>query len=159
LRAAWARQGQQAQVSISGRNAKRVLYGAINIFSGHRIVLVKSKSSIDYFIEFLLLIRRSYRSRRIYLLLDRASWHDHRRVRQSAAELDIELLWLPPQSPELNPMDQLWRELKQKIAANRQYDDIDQLAAMAVEWLRALTRHSALRKAAMGAPSFWLNRL
>jgi transposase len=159
LRAAWAKQGQQAEVTISGLNAKRVLFGAINIFSGHRIVLVKTKSSIDNFIELLELLRRRYRSGRIYLLLDRASWHQHPRVKQSAALLDIELLWLPRQSPKLNPMDQLWRELKQKIAANRQYDDIDQLAAFAVTWLLALTRRSALRKAAMTSRSFWLNHL
>jgi transposase len=159
LRAAWAAEGEQASVMISGRNAKRVLFGAINILSGHRIVLVKNTSSIDNFIEFLELLRRGYRSGRIYLLLDRAGWHDHPRVKRCAAALDIALLWLPRQSPKLNPMDHLWRELKQKIAANRQYADIEQLAAVAVAWLLALTRRAALRKAAMLSHSFWLNHL
>ena len=34
-----------------------------------------------------------------------------------AAALDIRFLWLPKQAPELNAMDQLWRELKRLIAA------------------------------------------
>ena len=159
LRAAWARSGTQAEVPISGRNAKRVLFGAINIHTGHRVVIVKNRSTIDYFIEFLDDLRRRYRERRIYLLLDRAGWHDHPRVIARAEHLNIELMWLPRQSPKLNPMDQLWRELKQKIAANRQYDDIDQLAVSAVNWLLALTSLAAVRKAAMLSRSFWLNRL
>ncbi len=37
-----------------------------------------------------------------------------------AAQLRIRFLWLPKQAPELSPMDQLWRELKRLMAANRQ---------------------------------------
>jgi transposase len=159
LRSAWAATGTQAEVRISGRNAKRVLFGAINIHTGHRLLLVKTRSTIDNFIEFIELLRRRYRHRRIYLILDGAGWHDHPRVHQSAARLNIVLLWLPRQSPELNPMDQLWRGLKQHIAANRQYDTIDQLATQAVAWVLALSAVAALRKAALRSPAFWLSRL
>src|SRR5262249_11989529 len=37
-RAAWALRGQQARVPITGPNAKRTLWGAINIRTGHRVV-------------------------------------------------------------------------------------------------------------------------
>ena len=39
LRFAWAFRGEQGEVKISGRNAKRVLFGAINPRTGHRLVL------------------------------------------------------------------------------------------------------------------------
>ena len=159
LRSAWAAEGEQASVWISGRNAKRVLFGALNIVTGHRIALVRTKSSIDNFIEFLELLRQRYGRRRIYLVLDRAGWHDHARVIARATALNIELLWLPKQSPKLNPMDQLWRGLKHVIAANRQYASIDELAAFALRWLSGLTPTEALRKAAMRSPAFWLSHL
>ena len=38
LRYCWARKGEQARVPITGRNAKRVLLGAINPRTGHRIL-------------------------------------------------------------------------------------------------------------------------
>ena len=39
LRSAWARKGEQARVPVTGRNAKRVLLGAINVPTGHRLVV------------------------------------------------------------------------------------------------------------------------
>ena len=43
-------------------------------------------------------------------------------------------------------MDQLWRELKRLIAANRQAESIDVLADDAAEWLLTLTPQQARRK-------------
>src|SRR5204863_2746 len=39
LRAAWAPKGRQAMVPITGANAKRVLFGAINLHTAHRVAL------------------------------------------------------------------------------------------------------------------------
>lgn len=64
----------------------------------------------------------------IWLLLDRASAHTDHKTQALAGALDIELLWLPKQAPELNAMDQLRRELKRLIAANRQAESIATLA-------------------------------
>jgi hypothetical protein len=41
LRAAWAVKGTQATVPITGANAKRVLFGAINRKRRHRTLLVR----------------------------------------------------------------------------------------------------------------------
>ena len=37
VRAAWAKTGEQAEVPITGANAQRVLFGAINVRTGHRM--------------------------------------------------------------------------------------------------------------------------
>ena len=76
-----------------------------------------------------------------------------------AAQLRIRFLWLPKQAPELSPMDQLWRELKRLIAANRQAESIDALADDAAEWLLTLTPQQARRKAGMTSKRFWLKSL
>ena len=56
-----------------------------------------------------------------------STWRGHidRRTQALAAALEIRLLWLRKQASELNAMDQMWRELKREIAANRQYPTID----------------------------------
>jgi hypothetical protein len=56
-------------------------------------------------------------------------------------------------------MDQLWRELKRLIAANRQAASIDALAAEAAAWVLTLTPQQARRKAGMMSKRFWLREL
>src|SRR3982751_5144285 len=41
LRAGWALRGQPAPVPISGGNAKRVLFGTLNILTGHRLFMAR----------------------------------------------------------------------------------------------------------------------
>ena len=157
LRAAWSRVGEQAAVPITGHNAKRVLFGALNLHTGHRVVLVSKRAGGAEARAFLTELRRRYRNAgRIWLLLDRASAHTNGKTLRRAAELRIELVWLPKQRSELNAMDQLWKELKRLIAANRQAPSIEALAADAADWVLSLRTGDALRKAGIRSPNFWL---
>ena len=63
---------------------------------------------------------------------------------------------LPKQCPELNPMDHLWREAKAKVSANRQFDDIEQHAAAAENWVQDLSPREARCKAGILSKNFWL---
>jgi transposase len=160
LRAAWAPVGVSRAVPVTGENAKRVLFGAINVRTGHRVVLDRRKAGAADARAFFRELRRRYRHRgTIWLLLDRATAHTARQSQHLAAELRIELLWLPKQAPELNAMDQLWRELKRVVAANRQAPNIAALAASAMLWVLMLTPTQARRKAGMLSPHFWLKEV
>jgi transposase len=160
LRATWALKGTQAVVPITGANAKRVLFGAINLRTGHRVVLIRRQAGQADAQAFLSELRRRYRrAGRLWLLADRASAHTAHRTLALAARLRIRFLWLPKQTPELSPMDQLWRELKRLIAANRQTASIDALATDAAGWVLALTARQACRKAGIQAKHFWLKNL
>jgi transposase len=160
LRAAWARVGEQAVVPITGRNAKRTLFGAINPRTGHRIVLRWPSETGPGARAFLAESRRRYRvAPTIWLLLDQGPAHTAVPTRRLAAKLGIELVWLPRQWPELNAMDQLWRELKRLVAANRQAANIEELTQQAENWVLGLRPQQALRKAGILSPRFWLKRL
>ncbi len=145
---------------ISGRNAKRVLFGAIDLQSARRVVLVRTRAGQADAQAFLRALRRRYRGAGwLWLLTDRASAHTAPQTQALAARLRIRFVWLPRQAPELSPMDQLWRELKRLIAANRQAASIDDLAAEAAEWVLRLTPQQAFRKAGMLSKRFWLKKL
>jgi hypothetical protein len=76
LRAAWALKGTQATVPITGANAKRVLFGAINLRTAHRVVLIRPRAGAADAQAFLREMRRRNRTAgTIWLLLDRASAH------------------------------------------------------------------------------------
>jgi transposase len=157
LRAAWSRVGEPARVPVTGRNAKRVLFGAINVHTGHRVVLCRKSAGGAEARAFLSELRRHYRQApTIWLLLDRAPAHTDGQTLRLAMELGIELVWLPKQWPELNAMDHIWKELKRLIAANRQAASIDDLAQQAAEWVLQLRPREALRKAGILSPTFWL---
>jgi len=156
LRFTWAFRGQQAVVPITGRNAKRVLFGALNPRTGHRLVLRRIRQRQEDFQAFLRYLRQHYPGRPIWLLLDKAPAHDAARSQQLAARLGIVLVWLPKQCSELNAVDHLWKELKRLIAANRQFPTIDEEAAFAEHWCLGLTPRQALRKAGVLSEDFWL---
>src|SRR5205085_1495495 len=109
---------------------------------------------------FLLALRKAYRrAGTIWLLADRASGHTAAATLALAKELRIEFVWLPKQWPELNAMDQLWKELKRDVAANRQAASIDNLAERASQWVLNLTPAQARRKSGMASSKFWLRSL
>jgi hypothetical protein len=155
-RSAWGFRGEQVLVKITGRDAKRVLFGAIDPRTGHRPVLRRLRRRQEDFRAFLRHPRQHYPGRPLWLLLDEAPCHDAVRSQPLAARLGVVLLWLPRQCPELNAMDQLFEDRKRRIAANRQYQTIDEEADYAEHRILGLTTRQALRKASVLSGGFWL---
>jgi transposase len=156
LRRAWSLKGEPARVDISGKNAKRVLFGTINLRTGHRITMQHPGLNQQGFHAFLRLLRRAYTGRPIWLLLDAATAHTAPKSQLLAEALNITLVWLPKQCPELNAMDHLWKELKADISANYQYQDIDEHAVLAELYTLSLSNRLALQRAGILSKDFWL---
>ena len=156
LRAGWARRGEEAPVPITGGNAKRVLFGAINIETGGRVFLERRRQRGIDFEDFLEEVRWYYRGRHVAMILDEDSSHTAEDAQDTADELGIELLWLPVRSPHLNPMDHLWRHGKAVMSANHQYASIDTQVERFIGYLSGLSRYEALKKAGIFSKGSWL---
>ena len=146
LRCAYARKGQQATVVISGRNARRVLYGAINVETGEVVRVVRERCRGQDAAALLTALgaRRPPTPWPItappeapprLVLWDNAPPHHTHLARAAAAAAGCTLAWFPFRSPELNPCEDLWRPLKTTVAANRCYPTLDELVTRAVAWL------------------------
>jgi hypothetical protein len=159
LRAKWWWKGQQADVRVSGNNDRVVLYGAINVRTGHRVLMRGGSMAQVWFQDFLRALRRAYPGRALWLVLDRARGHTTPRTLGLAAELGVNFLWLPKQWSELNAMDQMWKELDRDIAANRQYRTVYELADHAERYILGMTPRQALTKAGILSGRFWLGDL
>jgi transposase len=157
LRAAWAKRGTQATVVISGRNARRVVHGMLNVTSGELVQVVRERGrGEDVAVAVQALGARRPDVPKL-LIWDNAPPHHTHRARQAAADAAIDLAWLPFRSPELNPCEDLWRRLKAVVAANRAYPTVDDLAARATTWLARLTAADVLRFAGLQSSKFnWL---
>jgi transposase len=94
----------QATVVVSGRNSRRVILGAITVMTGELARVVRERSRTDdvvAFIETLAQIRPEVNK---LLTWDNAPPHHPHRVRDTAAEAQISLAFLPFRSPEPEPL-------------------------------------------------------
>ena len=141
---------------ISGVNAKRVVYGILNIKTGKRLLWTLLRHRATDFQEFLEIVRWYNRGWHIAMVLDENSSHTAAASQQLANHLNMELLWLPKRSPHLNPMDHLWRHGKEVICANWQYPTIEDQVEAFLLYLYELTPREALHKAGVLSGDFWV---
>ena len=71
----------------------------------------------------------------IALVVDGAGWH---RAENLSIPSNISLLFLPPYSPELNPIERLWLWLKEKQLSNRTFADLNAIIDAGVSAWRTL---------------------
>jgi transposase len=157
LRAAWAKRGVQQQVVSSGRNAQRVIWGAVNVVTGEcvRVGRLRArKEDAQAFVATLGQVRPDVAK---LLVWDNAPPHHPTLVRQAAEAAGITRTFLPFRAPELNPCEDRWRQLKGVVAGNRAYASVDALLDQALAWLDALTPAEVLRRSGLASSKFnWL---
>jgi transposase len=157
LRAGWSRRGEQAAVVISGRNAQRVIHGALNTATGEVLTVVQPRSRTAEIVAAIEQLGQRRPDVPKLLVWDNASAHHPTRVATAALAAGIELAFLPFRSPELMPLEELWRGAKAVVAANRCYATVDEAAARTVAWLADQTGEARLRRCGLRSSKFdWL---
>jgi transposase len=156
LRACWARRGESAEVPLCGRNARRVVFGAMHVQAGYRLLLPRLHQRGEDFRAFLRLVHEHYRGWRVWLLLDEDPSHTAADSVGLAREFEIGLIWLPKRCPELNAMDHLWGHAKDEVCANHQDPSIDHLVDGFIRYIQGLSPGEARRKAGILSEDFWL---
>lgn len=107
----------------SGRKRYNVL-GALDSQSGH-VTTVSNDSYITAptVCELIAELRAKYPGGPMTLVLDNARYQKCKLVFAEAEMLDVELLYLPPYSPNLNIIERLWKHVKQSCLKNTYYED------------------------------------
>jgi transposase len=111
----------------SGRQRLNVL-GAVG-YGTAKMITVINRGSIgaEQVCELLRQIKRRCR-KPVTVVLDNASYHRAKVVRQCAEALYIELLFLPPYSPNLNLIERVWKLVKKLALTARTLSDFDAFA-------------------------------
>jgi transposase len=119
LRRMWMRQGQQVRIPTPLQNDDFCLYGSLELFSGQCHYAFFDKTNSDSTIAYLEQLNDCYSGRDILLIWDQASYHTSRKVEDWLADHpNITVFYLPKRSPQLNPVEAIWRLLKNRVAAN-----------------------------------------
>jgi len=88
--------------------------------NGASVVDFKEDSKKESVCEFLEKIREKNPGKTIVIviLLDNFRSHWARKTRRRAKKLNIVLIYLPPYSPDLNPIEQIWRAIKRELSSS-----------------------------------------
>ena len=93
--------------------------------NGNSVVRFQDHSKKENIILFLKSIRKSNPEKPIMVILDNFRSHHSKAVKESAESLNIKLIFLPPYSPDLNPIEFIWKSVKRAVsisAINSEYD-------------------------------------
>jgi transposase len=151
------RRGTQRDVPVTGRNSRRALHGALRAGSGEMVLHATERSRGADVAEFCAGLAAVRPGSPKLLVLDNAPAHHTRAVRAACEAGGIEIAWLPFRSPELNPIEDLWRLLKKTVAANRVYESVDHLVEKALAFLRSLGPEGVARAAGLNSAKYnWL---
>ena len=115
--------------SSSGRSRYNVL-GAYSV-KGTELITLTNNAYInsDTLVELLTTINRLHPDTAITLIMDNARYQRCAKVMDKAKALGIDLLFLPPYSPNLNLIERLWKFTKKQCLYNRYYETFQQFKA------------------------------
>jgi len=118
----WAEKGTTPTSPSTGLHVRTNVVAAVHPASGELHALVFDRMEMQRFQRFIDELAKQTETRKTILVLDNASWHK--------ADLDwhhVQPLFLPAYSPDLNPIEQLWRVMKDRYFNNWYTDNYETL--------------------------------
>ena len=145
IRAMWHWLGQQIRVPTPGTNDWRALFGALNIRTGRWTYLERRQMKKEDFVAFLEHLLTVYPTETIILIVDNYSSHTAGVVAEwLQTHSRLHLLYLPKYCSHLNPVEQIWLRMKNKIAADRLYGSMQLLLDAVAEFFKEMSPDQAL---------------
>jgi transposase len=149
IRAMWHWVGQQIRIPTPGTNVTRTLFGALNIRTGQWTYLIRERMRKEDFVAFLEHLLLVYPNGPIILIVDNYSSHTAHLVRNWLEIYPrLQLFYLPKYCSHLNPVERIWLQLKNKVAANRLYGSMQVLLETVEAFFNGMTPEIALTWAA-----------
>lgn len=107
-------------------------YSALSPQTGDCFSMISPFCNTDAMNQFLQQLSNQYPDYRIVLILDKAGWH----ISQTLEIADnIKLMHLNPYSPEQNPVELLWREIRRKYFHNIIFNSLDDVETVLTQAL------------------------
>lgn len=137
----WSEKGKQPLVKQTQRKKERVtLFGGIEPVTGKTITHIANKGNTRTFFSFLCKLVKAYAEQKIYLVLDNVRFHHAKRLKPILERFQsrIEFIFLPPYSPDLNPIERVWWWMRKQITHNRFMNTLQERINAFVKLLKPL---------------------
>ena len=105
----WCRKKIRPSVPCHHIREYRYAYGAVEPMTGENFFLIMPYCSTNCMNTFLEELAKQYPQDQILLVCDGAAWHKSKTLKVPE---NITLLGIPPYTPEMNPIEQIWKQLR-----------------------------------------------
>jgi hypothetical protein len=122
IRRCWAPAPLRPSVSNGYERQFVYVYAAVSPIEGEMDWRISEKMNTEHMSAFLSQVSTAHPEDFIIMVLDGASSHKAKELQRPE---NIRLVGLPPYSPELNPQEHVWDELREKEFPNRVFNDLD----------------------------------
>lgn len=131
----WACRPMRPMVKAMLTHQYTYAYGAVSPLDGRFDSLVLPHVNTECMQLFITEIAQRYPDENIVMVIDGAGWHQSKGLKPPE---NLRLHFLPPYSPELNPLEHIWDELREKYFHNQAFESLDALEEQLLAGLRHL---------------------
>jgi len=136
----WIKKGLRKELPSNTGRARLNLSGAIDIMSRKLIIQEDKTLNAESTKLFLKEVEKAYPDKKkIHLFCDNARYYKNKKVQAYLQTSKIELHFLPPYSPNLNPIERLWKLLKERVISNVYYEHFDDFRHAVLGFLESLS--------------------
>lgn len=140
-RRAWLNKGSKTILKVKRERIGQSFFGALNLKNHQCLLYTMPWQNQEETIKVLKKIKKVYPQKKICLIWDNAPWHQGKLVRSKLGKWQIFhnflLVHFPPQSPDKNPQEHVWKYAKDAIA-NKQRETLDSIVKA---FTTAITSH------------------
>lgn len=124
-----------------GNHRKTHIFGAMDPIHGRVYRHLAPTINADHFRKLLRLLLRRHPRGTVIVVLDNAVWHKSRSsIPFSARHKRLQLFFLPKYSPDMNPIEPLWKLLRRDVTHNHFFGDLPAQKAALGNALDAMNR-------------------
>ena len=137
----WALKGHTPIIEATGARFGLNMMAAITPRGQMHFMIVQGTVKSDQICEFLKRLMHGH-DNKVFLIWDGHPTHKSKRVKECIAKFDgrLEIFLLPPYSPDLNPIEQLWNHTKGNSVGRQVVNGPDQLKTAVINTLRRLQK-------------------
>ena len=138
----WIKKGENFEIKTNSGRFKLNINGAVDIDTLEVITRTCDWVNANSICDMLRAIRNKNPSGEVvHLIMDNARYNRAIKVQDLAEKLGIILVFLPPYSPNLNPIERLWKFFKKKVLYNKYYKDFPDFEEACVKFFRYIRQY------------------
>ena len=132
----WCPKGKRPSVPCHHIREYRYVFGAVDPKDGKNLFLVMPQCNTVCMNVFLRELSKMFPDDYIVLVADGAAWH---KAKGLMIPSNIEIVHLPPYTPEMNPIEQIWQELRTQGFRNDVFPTLEKVVDRLCEVIRSLS--------------------
>jgi transposase len=122
----WIKKGVRKEIPANTGRARVNLSGVVDVITHKVLVQEDDMLNAEATISFLRKLEDAYPTKsKIHLFCDNARYYRNKSVTEHLKTSRIRLHFLPPYSPNLNPIERLWKWMKECVLYNTYYEDFE----------------------------------